>query len=131
VPQGSPSETKQQLQDLTNAMVRLYKDQFGRGPTKSRSDYAGRDIIVCTLEQTMTPAEANMAKLGEHSRLRDVRMWFQHVSEDQFIGIVEEITGRTVRAFVSGMDTEHDVAAELFYLEPLGNGDDGAAPDAS
>jgi hypothetical protein len=25
--------------------------------------------------------------------------------------------GRTVRAFVSGMDTRKDVAAELFYLE--------------
>jgi uncharacterized protein YbcI len=92
-------------------MVRLYKVQFGRGPTKSRSDYAG-------------PAEANMAKMGEHNRLRDVRMWFQHVSEDEFVGAVEEITGRKVRAFVSGMDTKQDVAAEVFYLEPLAGDDD-------
>jgi hypothetical protein len=31
---------------------------------------------------------------------------------------VERITGRKVRAFVSGMDTRRDVASELFYLKP-------------
>jgi uncharacterized protein YbcI len=100
-------------------MVRLYKERFGRGPTKSRSDYAGRDILICTLEQSMTPVEASMAHMGEHDRLRDIRMWFQHVSEEQFVSIVEEITGRKVRAFVSGMDAQKDVSAEIFYLEPL------------
>jgi uncharacterized protein YbcI len=110
-------------------MVRLYKEQFGRGPTKSRSDYAGRDVIICTLEKSMTPAEANMAKLGEHSKLRDVRMWFQHVSEEHFTSTVEEITGRKVRAFISGMDVENDVAAEVFYLEPFG--EPGDEPDGT
>jgi hypothetical protein len=27
------------------------------------------------------------------------------------------VVGRRVRAFISGMDTSRDVAAELFYLE--------------
>jgi hypothetical protein len=31
---------------------------------------------------------------------------------------VEQITGRSVRAFVSGTDTEHDVSSEVFYLYP-------------
>jgi uncharacterized protein YbcI len=103
---------------LSNAMVRLYKEQFGRGPTKSRSNFAGPDILVCTLENTFTPAERNMAAMGEHQRLRDVRTFFQHVTEDQFREIVERITGRKVRAFVSGIDTEQDVASEIFYLHP-------------
>jgi hypothetical protein len=60
-----------------------------------------------------------MVALGEHQRLRDVRLFFQHASEEQFRGIIEEITGRTVRAFVSGMGTHQDVASEVFYLEPL------------
>jgi len=47
-------------------------------------------------------------------------MHFQYMSEDDFVGAVEEITGRKVRAFVSGMDTRNDVASELFYLEPRG-----------
>jgi hypothetical protein len=32
---------------------------------------------------------------------------------------VEEITGRKVRVFVSGMDTDKDVATEVSYLEPV------------
>jgi uncharacterized protein YbcI len=110
---------------VSNAMVKLYKDQFGRGPTKSRANFAGPDILVCTLRETLTPAEQNMVAMGEHQRLRDIRMFFQHSSETEFRSTVEEITGRSVEAFVSGMDTRQDVATEVFYLVPQ-NGSAGA-----
>ena len=43
----------------------------------------------------------------------------QHASDAEFTGTVEEITARKVRAFVSGMDTDNDVATEVSYLEPV------------
>ena len=104
--------------ELSNAMVRLYKELFGRGPTKARTDYAGPDLIVSTLERSLTRIERHMVDAGEHERLRDLRMHFQYLNESQFVKTVEQITGRTVRAFVSGVDTKRDMAAELFYLEP-------------
>jgi uncharacterized protein YbcI len=104
--------------ELSNAMVRLYKDLFGRGPTRSRTSFAGPDLIVSTLENSLTRIEIHMAEAGEHERLRDLRMHFQYMAEADFVGAVERVTGRTVRAFVSGMDTRRDVASELFYLEP-------------
>src|SRR4051812_34603634 len=104
--------------DISNAMVHLYKELFGRGPTKARTSYAGPDLLVSTLENSLTRIERTMAEAGEHERLRDLRMHFQYLGEDDFVGIVEQITGRKVRAFVSGMDTKNDVASELFYLEP-------------
>ena len=113
---------------VSNAMVKLYKEQFGRGPTKARTNFAGSDILICTLEDSLTPAERSLVKLGEHQRLRDVRMFFQYASEDEFRGTVEEITGRKVRAFVSGIDTGQDVSVEVFYFEPNGDetpGDEG------
>ena len=113
----------QELAALSNAMVALYKEQFGRGPTKARSAYAGRDAVLCTLENTFTPAEASLARMGEHQRLRDIRMFFQYATEKEFRETVERITGRKVRAFVSGIDTEQDVSAELFYLKPSGSSD--------
>jgi uncharacterized protein YbcI len=103
---------------LSNEMVRLYKELFGRGPTKVRTHFAGQDLIICSLENTLTPAERSMAEMGEHQRLRDVRMFFQYARERDFRDAVETITGREVRAFVSGMDTHEDISAELFYLEP-------------
>ena len=55
--------------------------------------------------------------MGDHQRLRDLRLYFQHATEEQFREIIERILGRKVRAFISGMDTDKDVAAELFYLD--------------
>jgi uncharacterized protein YbcI len=118
-----------ELSEISNAMVRLYKEQFGRGPTKAATHYAGPDCLISTLENSLTPAERNMVALGEHQRLRDVRLFFQHATEQQFRDIIEGITGRTVRAFVSGMDTHQDVATEVFYLEPDGARSGTSQPD--
>jgi uncharacterized protein YbcI len=104
--------------ELSNAMVRLYKELFGRGPTRAKTSFAGPDLIVSTLENSLTRIEQHMADAGEHEKLRDLRMHFQHLNEEQFVGTVEQITGRKVRAFVSGIDAKRDVSAELFYLEP-------------
>jgi uncharacterized protein YbcI len=108
-----------ELQELTNAMVRLYKELFGRGPTKARTNYAGPDTLVATIQNSLTPAERKMVELDEHQRVREIRMFFQHCSEAEFTGTVEEITGRKVWAFVSGTDTHRDVSTEVFYLEPI------------
>jgi uncharacterized protein YbcI len=108
-----------ELEELTRAMVRLYKELFGRGPTKARTDYAGADTVVSTIQNSLTPAERNMVALDEHQRVREIRMFFQHASERDFTGTVEEITGRKVWAFVSGIDTARDVSTEIFYLEPV------------
>jgi len=64
------------LRNVSTAMVQVYKEQFGRGPTKVRTNYAGRDAVVCLLEHTMTPAERNLQAMGEHQRLRDIRLLF-------------------------------------------------------
>jgi uncharacterized protein YbcI len=108
-----------ELEELTRAMVRLYKELFGRGPTKARTDYAGADTVVSTIQNSLTPAERNMVALDEHQRVREIRMFFQHASERHFTQTVEEITGRKVLAFVRGIDTAKDVATEIFYLEPV------------
>jgi uncharacterized protein YbcI len=118
-PVGTDDErTGLMMVELSNAMVRLYKELFGRGPTKARTNFAGPDLIVSTLECSLTKIERLMADAGEHERLRDLRMHFQYLNEAEFVNTVEQSTGRTVRAFVSGMDTKRDVATELFYLEP-------------
>jgi uncharacterized protein YbcI len=107
------------LAAVSNAMVRLHKEQFGRGPTRARSEWAGPDQLVVTLEDTLTPAERRLAALGEHQRLRDTRMLFQYASQRDFTDVVEELTGRKVRAFVCGLDTRTDVACEVFVFAPL------------
>lgn len=115
-----PPRQQSQLMQVSNEMVRLYKEQLGRGPTRAWTTFAGPDAVLCTLEDSLTPAERNLAKMGEHQRVRDTRLYFQYATESQFREAVERITGRTVRAFISGTDVEQDVSSELFYLEPQG-----------
>jgi uncharacterized protein YbcI len=108
------------LMEVSNTMVRLYKDQFGRGPTKARTHWTGPDALTCFLEDTFVPAERNLLKLGEHHRLRDTRMFFQYATVREFCDPVERITGRKVRAFVSGIDTKADgfsLETFIFYAE--------------
>jgi uncharacterized protein YbcI len=104
--------------ELSREMVRLYKEQFGRGPTKARTEFAGPDVVVCTLEDSFTPAERRLAEMEEHQRLRDTRLYFQHATKGDFIAVVEKIVGRKVRAFNSSIDTHEDVSVEVFHLVP-------------
>ena len=67
--------------ELSNEMVQLYKQLFGRGPSRARTNWAGPDTIICTLERTLTPAEQTMVAMGEHQRLREMRLFFQHARE--------------------------------------------------
>src|SRR5215207_6167646 len=103
--------------EISREMVRLYKELFGRGPTKARTEFAGPDIVICSLENTFTPAERSLVEMGEQQRLRDTRMYFQAATSDKFREIIERLTGRKVRAFISGLDADKDVCAEIFYLE--------------
>ncbi len=45
------------LAAVSSAMVALHKEQFGRGPTKARTDFAGPDAMMCVLEDVLLPAE--------------------------------------------------------------------------
>jgi uncharacterized protein YbcI len=118
--ESDPGEARSSsvLAEISRAMVGLYKEQLGRGPTRSRTDFAGPDIVVCTLEDTMTQAERRLAEIGDQQRLRETRLHLQHATQGQFNAAIERILERKVRAFISGIDTEGDVSAEVFYLEP-------------
>ena len=122
--EGRTERAQSITMEISNTMVRLYKEQFGRGPTKARTHWCGPDLITVILEDTLTPAERNLVKMGEHQRLRDLRLFFQYAAVREFCEPIEQITGRKVRAFFSGIDTAVDgMSIESFALYP--EGEDG------
>ena len=109
------------LAEVSNAMVRVFKEQFGRGPTAARTHWAGPDTLVCVLEDTLTPAERRLVQMGEHQRVRESRLFFQYATVAEFCEPVERLTGRTVRAFHSSVDSEVDgQSVEVFVFHPEG-----------
>jgi uncharacterized protein YbcI len=115
------------LAQVSTEMVRVYKERFGRGPSRVRSFWCGDDVLTVVLENTLTPAERSLARMGEHARVRETRLVFQYASLTDFCAPIERITGRRVKAFVSGIDAIVDgLSIENFVFHPVGDGD---APD--
>lgn len=115
----SPGNTD--LGIVAREMVRLFKSQFGRGPTVARAHWAGSDTIVCVLEDTLTPAERKLVDLGQHQAVRDMRTALEHATVPEFCAPIEALTGRKVKAFTSALDTVADgLAIEMWVLHPPG-----------
>jgi uncharacterized protein YbcI len=107
--------------EVTRTMVELYKQVFGRGPTKARTYWCGPDALTTILEDTLIAPERALVKIGEHERLRDQRTFLQFASVREFCEPIEKLTSRKVRSFQSSIDTEADgLSIETFILYPKG-----------
>jgi uncharacterized protein YbcI len=100
---------------ISREIVRLQADYYGKGPTKAKT-YIIDDLVVVVLEESFTRAERTLAERGESQAIQHIRRRFQqHMAED-FIGVVEQATGRKVRAFLSDTNIDRDISVETFLL---------------
>ena len=115
---ASLSQEQSMLAKVATAMVALHKKHFGRGPTKAAARFAGSDLLVVVLEDTLIPAEAMLLEIGEERRVTETRLAFQKATSDIFAATAEEIVGRKVRSFTSAMDAPLGISYEIFMFEP-------------
>jgi uncharacterized protein YbcI len=120
-PEGTPNDGRPRggslLAQISNAMVRIHKEHWGKGPTKARTIYA-EDIVLTRLDQIFTQAESTLIRAGREEEVRNMRIAFQRELEHEFVGAVERLTGRKVQAFISEMHAGTNMGIELFVLEP-------------
>jgi uncharacterized protein YbcI len=115
---SEPRSQPSLLLSVSNALVGLHKEQFGRGPAAARANFAGPDALMCILEDALLPAERTLVELGEAQRMSESRLLMQNAAHDRFVERVEEITGRKVRSFSSACDPQTAVVIEIFLFEP-------------
>jgi uncharacterized protein YbcI len=106
------------LLEISNAMVHLYKVAIGRGPTHARARFAGADVVVVILHDTLTVSERRLVEMNQHERLRADRLLIHDAIEDEMRGAVERVLVRPTLALISGIDTHRDLAVETFLLGP-------------
>jgi uncharacterized protein YbcI len=106
------------LAEITNGIVRLFSEYYGRGPTRAKTYVIEDRYVVTILRDTMTTVERTLAENGEGDLIRRVRLTFQEAMADSFKGVVEEALGRRVEAYHSQVLIEPDVGVEFFMLEP-------------
>jgi uncharacterized protein YbcI len=73
--------------------------------------------VLTVLEEIFTPAETTLVGADKAEHVQATRDAFQEAVADEFIGIVEETLGRTVRAFTSHVHIGEELAVEFFLLE--------------
>jgi uncharacterized protein YbcI len=106
-----------QLAEITNGIVRLFSEYYGRGPTRAKSYMLEDRYVVTVLRDTMTTVENTLAESGEGDLVRRVRLTFQEAMADSFKGVVERALGRRVAAYHSQILIDPDVGIEFFLLE--------------
>ena len=110
--------TGEELAAVTNGIVGLFREYYGRGPTKAKSYLLDDAYVVCVLHHTMTTVEQTLVKTGQGRLVREVRLTFQEALADSFRGVVEEATGRRVATYHSQLALDPDIGIEFFLLEP-------------
>jgi uncharacterized protein YbcI len=100
---------------IAREMTRLHAEYYGRGPTKARTIIAD-DLVAVLLEETFTRAERTLVERGDQDAVQQIRRRFQQAMKEEFTAIVEQATGRKVRAFLSETHLEEDISVELFLL---------------
>jgi uncharacterized protein YbcI len=125
---ASATTGRSQLLKISNAIVALFTEAFGRGLINARAQLVGDDTLLVTLQSSLTVAERHLVALGEQRPVREARLFLSDAFEDQFRAIVEQELGRKTLAYVSGIDPAQDLTIKLFTLEPAGV---GAGPHSS
>jgi uncharacterized protein YbcI len=102
---------------ISNAVVRIYAEHVGRGPTKART-VVSRNLVCVVLEDTFTKGERSLLEAGEREAVLSTRRAYQRALRAPLRQAVEELTGRTVVSVLSDHQDEPDIAVENFVLEP-------------
>jgi uncharacterized protein YbcI len=105
-----------QAVQISNALTKNHREHFGRGAGSVKT-VINRGFVITFLEEIYTPLERTMISGGRRDLVHEARLAFQLMMRDTYVGIVEEATGRKVRAFMSQNHIEPDIAVEIFVLE--------------
>lgn len=119
-PESQSTESQPQgdvLTAISDGMVALLKEFYGRGPTRAKSYYQD-DLVVCVLRGGFSRVEQTLLDGGRGPAVIHQRMEFQELMRERFEAVIEGATGRTVIGFMSGNQQNPDLMCEVFVLAP-------------
>jgi uncharacterized protein YbcI len=112
-----PSRGDSPSREISRAVVRLFKEYVGRGPTIAKT-HIHDDLVVCLLHDTMTRVEQTLVEEGRVDEVRHLRGTIQSLFRDRASREVERVIGRPVIAFLGDHAVDPDWAIAAFVLEP-------------
>jgi uncharacterized protein YbcI len=104
------------LAEISNAMVGLKKEFYGKGPTRAKT-FINDNYVFCVLQGGLTRNEETLLAAGEEDLVRQFRLKFQEAMAAATTEAVERITGRRVVGYHSQIVFEPESAFEIFVLD--------------
>ena len=115
--QDDSSSPNNVLQTISNGLVHLMSESYGRGPTKAKTYILDDAYVICVMHEIFTTAEQTLIEAGEKDLVRNTRIAFQTALAADFKGVVEEALGRRVLTYQSQIVFEPAASFEFFILE--------------
>lgn len=113
----APAQGKHALAAISEGIVTLHREYYGKGPTKAKT-FLLNDTVLCMLKGGFTVVEKTLIDEGREQAVHDIRHSFQGAMEERFTNLVQDALGRKVIAYMSQVHNDPDISAELFVLEP-------------
>jgi uncharacterized protein YbcI len=104
------------LAEITNRIVALIREHYGRGPIRAKT-YVLDNLITCVLTDGFTAIERTMMEGGQADRVLEIRRDFQQLMRERYCNMIEQLTGRKVLAFLSQAHVEPDLTVEMFLMD--------------
>lgn len=104
-----------QAATIATAISDIMSEGYGHGPSSARA-IIHEGVVVVLLEETFSNAELKLIELGQAEDIKHIRRSWQTSMEEDFREIVERVTSRQVRAFISDTDVAAELSVELFVL---------------
>ena len=110
---------------VSNAVVRLVNELYGKGPARTRT-FIADEHAFCALEGVLTTVERTLVEAGETELVRELRTRFGQMVRPLFAAEVGRLLGRQVLAVESQLVFDPDTLFLIFVL-----GDQRAAEPAT
>ena len=105
--------------DISTALVKLYRQIFGRGPEKAAT-YAFDAGYVTFLRDLLAPHERVLVLGGRPDLVCEARGTIREAERERLIAEVQRLTGRPVLHDSFQFQPERNLAIELFWI-PTGS----------
>lgn len=102
---------------IANGVAQVYKDVYGRGPTKVVA-YVHPDVVFVVLGEVNTPGQNHLIAIDEAGLLNTVHSRIQRSLQAHLVAVVEAVLDRKVKSYVPGFNGPDDCATDTFLLEP-------------
>jgi uncharacterized protein YbcI len=113
----NPESGGRLLAQISTAIVGLVREHYGRGPMRAKT-YALDDVVLVVMRGSgFTPLEQTHMESGQPGRVVAMREEFQEMMAKRYKDTIEELTGRSVVAFLSQAHVEPDITIEMFFID--------------